>query len=630
MMSEFDPQPASTFRSAAQEEEDQAEAIKNILNEVFLDWPNEAGFQNLTEHRGPVELSVKGVIPVWAAGSLFRNGPGARRIRCGKSSQDRGNSGTLLISHWFDGLAHLHRFDIVVPDDSAGQTVQVFYSSRRQAEEFVNSAQEKGSFGDTVTFGQRADPCVGIFGKAMSCFRALGPRKEASKCDNLNVAVFPAPNTPELVSPGSRNGETDGSKLTERPPGIDFTSRRHQADKKLWITSDTSGLRTIDATTLEPLDDNGIHQQSALNALLKGPLSCAHIQRCPKTGDIFNCNIQPGRSAKYRIFKVSAATGKTDILATISRFDLPAAYIHSFFLSERFVVLRVPTAHFGKMGLSIPWKGNVIEAIEPFDESKKCKWFFVDRRHGQGVVAEFETPAGFFFHSVNAWDKIVPEQRKIGTNEPRVADVFCDVVEFPNTDIMHKFYYDVLLNIDGQAKTAYPSEEHIRKTICSLVRWKFRVPLPTDSTASTSSSTKSKKSTRTVLKPEKLFNILGPHSGELPTINPNYHTRQHRYVYGLPQTGKSTFFTTIVKTDTLTQEAQQWNNAEGHTPGEAVFVPRPGATEEDDGVLLSIVLNGISEMSYLVCIDAKSMREIGRAEMDFAVGFDLHGVHCPK
>ena len=36
---------------------------------------------------------------------------------------------------------------------------------------------------------------------------------------------------------------------------------------------------------------------------------------------------------------------------------------------------------------------------------------------------------------------------------------------------------------------------------------------------------------------------------------------------------------------------QVWQE-EGTWPGEPIFVPRPGATREDDGVLLSVVLAG--------------------------------------
>lgn len=57
---------------------------------------------------------------------------------------------------------------------------------------------------------------------------------------------------------------------------------------------------------------------------------------------------------------------------------------------------------------------------------------------------------------------------------------------------------------------------------------------------------------------------------------------------------------------------------------------RPGGVKEDDGVLLSVVLDGFSRKSYLLCLDARTMLEMGRAEMDFAVGFGFHGVHAPN
>ena len=42
-------------------------------------------------------------------------------------------------------------------------------------------------------------------------------------------------------------------------------------------------------------------------------------------------------------------------------------------------------------------------------------------------------------------------------------------------------------------------------------------------------------------------------------------------------------------------------------------------------MLLSIVLDGFQGTSYLVCLDAKTMKELGRAEYDAAIGFGFHG-----
>lgn len=468
-------------------------------------------FDNLTQHRGPIELPVQGIIPAWAAGTLFRHGPETRRIENTKSRQGNNHDGTVLISHWFDGLAHLHRFDIVAADQ--GQ-VKVFYSSRRQCDTFVKYIQETGSFGDTISFGQKADPCVGIFSKVMSCFRALDQAGEVQHYNNMNVTVQTAFDVPELSSASGRlrNGnKTDGKA---------DSGHRGGTGKKVWIATDNAGFRTLDASTLEPLGPTAT-SQSSLHPSLKGALSCAHAQRCPITGDLFNYNLQGGPKATYRIFRVSAATGKTDILATISRSDVPMAYIHSFFLSERFVVLRVPSSHFsGRTGLSVPWTGNLVEALVPFHEKLKCRWFVIDRIRGRGVVGEFETPAAFFFHSVNCWDEVVPSKEEGEVGES--ADVFCDVVDFLTSDIIHKHYYDVLMNVNGEAQKWHGDKTRAKNCMPSLVRWKFRISQPT--VGSLGKASKASK-IPTVAKPEVVFTIPSPHIGELPTINPTFHSK---------------------------------------------------------------------------------------------------------
>lgn len=55
----------------------------------------------------------------------------------------------------------------------------------------------------------------------------------------------------------------------------------------------------------------------------------------------------------------------------------------------------------------------------------------------------------------------------------------------------------------------------------------------------------------------------------------------------------------------------------------------PAGRAEDDGVLLSVVLDGDRGKSYLLCLDARDMTEVGRAEVDGVVGFGFHGEHVP-
>lgn len=414
----------------------------------------------------------------------------------------------------------------------------------------------------------------------------------------------------------------NNSVVVERNvPGVNpktGTAADRTGTNNLFVLTDSSVLAEVDPVTLDLV---GYTEMSRFHPDLTGQISCAHSQRDPDTGDLFNYNLLFGRRPVYRVFRVSAETGKTDILASIPMPELKPAYIHSLFLTKNYVVLCVPSSHFAWNGLKIPWKGNIVEAIEPFDESKLSQWVVMDRRGRKGVVARFTTPAGFFFHSVNAFEEVLEEN-----GEERTYLNF-DYVEYDNCDIIHAFYYDVILDRKGAAKDRWIDKKAFKTCRQHLVRQRFRMP-----------SSKDKPPSKTAPYPsaEKVLSVPGPHTGELPTINPAYATRPHRYVYGTSFRGLSTMMDSLCKTDTLTREALVWAPPASHTPGEPIFVARPGAAldknaggAEDDGVILSVVLDGTAETSYLVCLDAKTMVEMGRAECDFAVGLGFHGVHAP-
>ncbi|PFH57062.1 hypothetical protein XA68_15579 [Ophiocordyceps unilateralis] len=550
-------------RGAADENSD-AEAMMARLEEgAWREWPNRAGFEGLVEHRGPIRLRV---------------------------------------------------------------SVSVIYSSRRQSDEYVEHIRRVG-WRSSTSFGQRADPCVGIFAKLMSLFV---PRR-------MNTNVICLPNLPGLPSVGSCATEKTS------PPPISSSStttttttttkaddaRQRTGTKSIFISTDHAYLQEISPDTMEPL---GYTSQHALHPDLAGPLSCAHAQRDPVTGDWFNYNLALGRVATYRIFRVNAADGTTDVLATVSAPDLPAAYIHSFFLTENYVVLCIPGAHFAWNGLKILWERNIVDAIKPFDESRPCQWLVVDRRHGRGLLCRFTTPAAFFFHSVNAFEDMVKDE----SDGVAAVDLCLDAVFYDNTDVIFALYYDVLLNRDN-AMGKFVDDGRYQKVRNRLTRYRFRMPTSTTTSTTTTTTTSTTTTTTTTdetnnnnnKQAELVFSIPNPHSGELSTINPGRAGRPYRFVYGISTRGVSTFMDSIVKTDVETRDALLWTGPWGHTPGEPVFVPRPGASAEDDGVVLSVVLDGAAKKSYLLCLDASTMHEMARAETDFAIAIGFHGFHAP-
>ncbi|UPX15036.1 Torulene dioxygenase [Ascochyta rabiei] len=113
--------------------------------------------------------------------------------------------------------------------------------------------------------------------------------------------------------------------------------------------------------------------------------------------------------------------------------------------------------------------------------------------------------------------------------------------------------------------------------------------------------------------------------GELPTINPAFSTKQARFIYTILDTGLSSYIDSLAKTDLVTGETLTWST-KNHTPGEAVFV----AVAEDEGYLLSVVLDGETDTSYLLCLDARNLREDARASANVPVAIGFHGHHLAQ
>lgn len=125
------------------------------------------------------------------------------------------------------------------------------------------------------------------------------------------------------------------------------------------------------------------------------------------------------------------------------------------------------------------------------------------------------------------------------------------------------------------------------------------------------------------------------------STNPNY-----RFVYAIgenggacPETefgigklgtglvaGQAGFFGNVIKADWQTGKHQEWRPSGGDTcPCEPIFIERPGGTAEDDGVVLTIILDRSGKHSSLVALDGQTLQELGRAVMPQVYGIGPHG-----
>ena len=521
-------------------------------------------------------LTVEGSIPSYAAGTLYRTGPGSYQVETSKGT-------THSASHWFDGFSQVHRFQILASDSQ--DCTKVIYNSRTTVDKLIDQIRETGSL-DGFTFGQKRDPCQSYFKKVMSVFH---PATRVDRVDS-NIGV-----TLSIDPPGLSSSHIDDKEGQGHASGI----------STLWAKTDASHLKRIDPETLEPV---GHAKQSVLHPDLKGAMSGAHAKSDPVTGDVFNYNLDLGRQPTYRVFRVNASTGTTDILATITNAE--AAYIHSLFLTENYVVLCVWNSYYAFGGAKILWEKNMLDSMLPFDPSKPNKWIVVDRRHERGVVGTYESPPFFAFHTINAW-----EERSAA--DPVHTDIVADLVAYDDLSVLSRFYYENLKSTAPGARAFTGNKGDASRA--SLRRYRLAAMA---SAAGSTAKPPQRAATLEWAAPKAL-------SGELPTIDPGRATRPHRFVYGVADRGRSSFFDGLVKYDCAAGAAVHWS-APGQSPGEPIFVPdpAPGRTE-DAGVLLSVVLDGRARASYLLCLDARDMTELGRAACSGPVGFGFHGAFVP-
>ncbi|PYH93572.1 putative dioxygenase [Aspergillus ellipticus CBS 707.79] len=546
-------------------QETKTTTVQEPVEEHFNNWSNVKGFDANFEQKTPVELAIKGHIPTYAAGVLYRTGPGACKV-------DAANGETLRLSHWFDGFSEAHRFQLIAPDKTH-PAMRVFYNSRFSTDDIIEQARQTGKF-KNMGFGQKRDPCQMAYHKVQTEYEPVAPPTPAS----INVGVTLSINMPGVGTNGSASRWDTSTGIKTLTAKTDFNVYKH-----------------LDPETLEPIS---LARQQDFHPDLDGFMTAAHARSDPNTGDLFNFNLTVGPvpAPTYRVFCVSASTGETTVLAT---FPGTPAYIHSLFLSEDYVVLCVWNTHVSHRDLN----SSVMDCIKPFDPSKPATWYVVDRKTDRGLVATYESPAFFSFHTINSWQETTP------TGE---TDIVADLIMFENLDFMHRLYYENLLSDSLAAKAICQGRTDASRSTITRFRLSAipatpnQVPL----TATIESSA---------------CKALSP---ELPTMNPNYVTRKHRYVYGVADRDDSTFFDGIMKFDNETKESLLWaHNAQ--SPGEPVFVADPDAANEDDGVLLSVVLDGFTGKSYLLCLDAHNLAELGRASVDGPVAFGFHGQHVP-
>ncbi|KAG0068237.1 hypothetical protein BGZ89_005043, partial [Linnemannia elongata] len=343
-------------------------------------------------------------------------------------------------------------------------------------------------------------------------------------------------------------------------------------------------------------------------------LAPAHPCVDPETGDYFTVLLTFGPTAVYKVVRIRqsvkgpAREPDLDVLAEIQ--SPRPTYMHSFCLTKRYVVVTHWQCDFAAWGVSVLWTGNAWESFKNHDPNVKAQFYVVDRQHGRHV-ATFECDPYYAFHAVNAWDE--------------GDDIVLDLASYKDHTVIGDYYID---NLRNEASGIPPQQAVLRRYRLSAI------------SKQASLSNLNRKQPPTPVPATIDFQLDESINFELPSINPSRYLHPYRYAFGVNRSGlnKTLIYDRIIKVDLAkVQQGDMAGSAtfwvqDQCTPSEPVFVPTPNATDEDDGVLLSIVLDGRRRTGFLLVLDAKTLTEIARADMPEGkvAPHNFHGMFIPN
>ncbi len=326
----------------------------------------------------------------------------------------------------------------------------------------------------------------------------------------------------------------------------------------------------FDPQTLETL---GVF---AFDDTLAGQVTTAHPHYDPHLHTGINYLAHLSGKSSYNVYAITEGDRQRRLLGTIPTEE--PAYMHSFGMTEHYVVLAEYPLVVNPLSMLLSGK--------PFIENYHWKpergthFLVLDKRDGS-LVGRYESEPFFAFHHVNAFE--------------RENEVVVDLSAYPDATIIQDLYLENLIGPDSRAV----SDGQLRR---------YRIPLGGAISG---------------------YDVLSEESFDLPRINyAQSNGRDYRFAYGASRRKETLddFQHQLVKVDVHTRETQRWFEEDCY-PGEAIFVAAPDATGEDEGVLLSVVLDGKKGTSFLLVLDATSFRELARASVPHHIPFSFHGMY---
>ncbi|XP_067670849.1 carotenoid-cleaving dioxygenase, mitochondrial-like [Haliotis asinina] len=476
--------------------------------------------------------------------------------------------GQTKYNHWFDGMAVLQRFHVT--------NQEVTYQRRfLQSETYKKNMAAKRIAVTEFATTAFPDPTKGSIARAVSFVT-----ETAEPTDNTNVNI-------------------------------------NILGDQMYTCSESNILLRINPQTLETEARVVLTDHIPINMV------AAHSHRDPG-GALHSIGYQFGKGApKYCIIRTPTVNNgqggysQSKLVASVTaEHSMHPSYFHSFGMTDNYYVFveQPMLINVWKILAAMVKKHHMLQCIQwnPEHTGNLTRFHVIDKRSGKEVNAELPYVADAFLvlHHINAY----VDQ----------GQLVVDVCGFHVGDILDKFEMELL------------SSDKAEEVIHNLPRpypWRYVLPLEADIHTEPDSNLVTLPDTdaTAVLKKKKIFCTYQPlseQSMDLPIINyPMVNGRKYRFVYGTGFQASPANQFAIFKLDINGKTTEKWCE-DGCFPSEAIFVPRPSSSREDDGVLLSVVGTvGEDQEDFLLILDAGTLEEVARVVFP-GIRFprDQHGV----
>jgi carotenoid cleavage dioxygenase-like enzyme len=562
-------------------------------------------FRNQTDSNSPPTplqwISPDETIPEWLSGVYFQIGPSFFDINAQGETTSKQFSQSVVqmkivhFKHWFDGLSHLHRFEL------KGGSKDVLWNHSLISRQYEKKISETATI-DHTTFG----PVV----------------IENHEVSSTVVDAFKSQSIP-LNDIRNVNSQCEACNNNLGIQTVKYNNKDH-----LIVTGYSSVVEEINPTDYSSSKvGNLIHSSFYPSSHY---IYTPHKRYDSTTNELFSLVLEVGKvSSTFHILCTSFPIGtdpsrtkpRTYLFSSIP--NVRVGYNHSFAITPHFIVIMNCPYHAGTIGSGLKLslnQGSIQKTMKFSDQLDENAICYVISRETGNLVKTFESAGFFYLNIINSFEqKIYQPKTDDNVEEDPKYNIFVDIVAYTNTSILNIFEIDQLRTpnqIDNtvnkntwsntirryclpgvsssQVETnndsaSVPYWEQVKEKVenpswfvNSLVKPFAKLYYNASGNSESASATQSNNTSNSSLKPSsndpkkssssinlnsKLneseldvrfeypasFQHLCNTTIEFPCINKDYSYKDYRYVYGLfhPKKEKA-FFTHLIKIDVQT------------------------------------------------------------------------------